>query len=59
MLVGMAVICFAYAPLLLFLRAPPTREEEKVGIDNGGMVVEALPGNDVSHFSQETFDTKL
>ncbi|XP_059619591.1 synaptic vesicular amine transporter isoform X2 [Phlebotomus argentipes] len=30
MLVGMAVICFAYAPLLTFLRAPPTREEKKL-----------------------------
>ncbi|GAB0097373.1 synaptic vesicular amine transporter [Sergentomyia squamirostris] len=38
MLVGMAVICFAYAPLLTFLRAPPTREEKKVGIDNPGVV---------------------
>lgn len=59
MLVGMAVICFCYAPLLLFLKAPPTREEKKVGIDNGGMVPDALPANEVSHFSQETFDTKL
>lgn len=64
MLVGMAVICFCYAPLLLFLKAPPTREEKKVGIDNAGMVPEngvipVVPVGDVAHFSQETFDTKL
>lgn len=59
MLVGMAVICFCYAPLLLFLKAPPTREEKKVGIDNGGMVSDGLPATDVVHFPQETFDTKL
>jgi hypothetical protein len=34
MLVGIAILCFIYAPLLTFLRAPPTREEKKVGIDN-------------------------
>lgn len=61
MLVGMAVICFCYAPLLLFLKAPPTREEKKVGIDNAGMVTEnGTPAiGDITHFSQETFDTKL
>lgn len=31
MLVGIAILCFIYAPLLTFLRAPPTREEKKVG----------------------------
>lgn len=63
MLVGMAVICFCYAPLLLLLKSPPTREEKKVGIDNPGMVTEGngtLPMSDVvTHFSQETIDTKL
>uniref|UniRef100_A0AAG5CZU4 Major facilitator superfamily (MFS) profile domain-containing protein n=1 Tax=Anopheles atroparvus TaxID=41427 RepID=A0AAG5CZU4_ANOAO len=29
MLVGIAILCFAYAPLLTFLRAPPTKEEKK------------------------------
>lgn len=46
MLVGIAVLCFCYAPLLLFLRAPPTKEEKKVGevevcrsgVDNPAMV---------------------
>lgn len=38
MLVGIACLGFMYAPLLTFLRAPPTREEKKVGdtIPNGG-----------------------
>lgn len=31
MLVGIAFLCFCYAPLLTFLRAPPTKEEKKVG----------------------------
>lgn len=31
MLVGIAFLCFCYAPLLSFLRAPPTKEEKKVG----------------------------
>lgn len=31
MLVGIACLGFMYAPLLTFLRAPPTREEKKVG----------------------------
>lgn len=33
MLVGIAILCFLYAPLLTFLRAPPTKEEKKVGVD--------------------------
>lgn len=37
----MAIVSFLYAPLLTFLRAPPTKEEKKVcdtaGIDNKGM----------------------
>lgn len=38
MLVGIAILCFMYAPLLMLLRAPPTKEEKKVGgIDNIGM----------------------
>lgn len=31
MLVGIACLGFLYAPLLTFLRAPPTKEEKKVG----------------------------
>lgn len=39
---GIAILCFIYAPLLTFLKAPPTREEKKVGgIDNAGMVSDA------------------
>ncbi|KFB40573.1 AGAP004476-PA-like protein [Anopheles sinensis] len=29
MLVGISILCFIYAPLLTFLRAPPTKEEKK------------------------------
>jgi DHA1 family solute carrier family 18 vesicular amine transporter 1/2 len=29
MLVGIAVLCFLYAPLLTFLKSPPTKEEKK------------------------------
>lgn len=38
MLVGIACLGFIYAPLLTFLRAPPTREEKKVSGD-------VIPGN--------------
>lgn len=37
MLVGIAILCFCYAPLLMFLRAPPTKEEKKVGEINEGI----------------------
>lgn len=30
MLFGIAILCFIYAPLMYFLRAPPTKEEKKV-----------------------------
>lgn len=33
MLVGISILCFIYAPLLLLLRNPPTKEEKKVSID--------------------------
>lgn len=36
MLVGIAILCFIYAPLLTFLRAPPTKEEKKVGVEADG-----------------------
>lgn len=35
MLFGIAIICFLYAPLLTFLKNPPTREEKKVGVVTG------------------------
>lgn len=40
MLVGIAILCFCYAPLMLLLRAPPTKEEKKVGagVDNAAVV---------------------
>lgn len=37
MLVGIAILCFCYAPLLIFLRAPPTKEEKKVGLSGSEM----------------------
>lgn len=43
MLVGIAILCFLYAPLLTLLRAPPTKEEKKVsigGIENGGLTLD-------------------
>lgn len=40
MLVGISVLCFMYAPLLIFLRAPPTREEKKVGLTETPKVAE-------------------
>lgn len=46
MLVGIACLGFMYAPLLTFLRAPPTREEKKVGDDvpNGNVVAAITNG---------------
>ncbi|XP_058822890.1 synaptic vesicular amine transporter isoform X1 [Topomyia yanbarensis] len=42
MLVGIAILCFLYAPLLTLLRAPPTKEEKKVsGIDNSGLTLDS------------------
>lgn len=37
MMFGMGILCFCYAPLLLLLKAPPTKEEKKVSpedVDN-------------------------
>lgn len=31
MMFGIGILCFCYAPLLLLLKAPPTKEEKKVG----------------------------
>lgn len=46
-MVGIAILCFLYAPLLTLLRAPPTKEEKKVsivgvvgGIENGGLTLD-------------------
>lgn len=39
MMFGVGILCFCYAPLLLLLKAPPTKEEKKVspeGVDNLG-----------------------
>lgn len=53
---GIAILCFIYAPLLTFLKAPPTREEKKVGgIDNAGMVSDA---NDVVVANNNTSTTE-
>lgn len=46
MLVGISILCFIYAPFLTFLRAPPTKEEKKVGgIDNMAMTPECNNGD--------------
>lgn len=40
MMFGIGILCFCYAPLLLSLKAPPTKEEKKVcsnGIDNAAL----------------------
>lgn len=40
MMFGMGILCFCYAPLLLLLKAPPTKEEKKVspeGVDNAAV----------------------
>lgn len=34
MMFGIGILCFLYAPLLLLLKAPPTKEEKKVGDDD-------------------------
>jgi hypothetical protein len=34
MMFGIGILCFCYAPLLLLLKAPPTKEEKKVGDDD-------------------------
>lgn len=34
MLVGIAILCFIYAPLLTLLKNPPTKEEKKVGTED-------------------------
>lgn len=47
MMFGIGVLCFCYAPLLLFLKSPPTKEEKKVsppeGIDNSTTDVDDEP----------------
>lgn len=42
MLTGIAVLNFIYAPLLLLLRSPPTKEEKKVGYLNDVGIIENL-----------------
>jgi hypothetical protein len=41
MMFGIGVLCFVYAPLLLLLKAPPTKEEKKVG-EEGAYVNSAI-----------------
>lgn len=62
---GIGVICFIYAPLLLFLKAPPTKEEKKVGDDddcvNNGIDIRDENGNKAveSAFETVNLSTKL
>lgn len=53
MMFGIGVLCFCYAPLLLFLKSPPTKEEKKVspeGIDNLAVDVGDEPPNKKKEF---------
>lgn len=46
MLVGIAILGFLYAPLLIFLRAPPTKEEKKVGdVSNSATTIDSIKTN--------------
>lgn len=50
MLFGDAILCFLYAPLMYFLRSPPTKEERKVRICNYGYNFNLLT-NYLNYFS--------
>lgn len=46
MMFGIGFLCFCYAPLLLFLKNPPTKEEKKVspeGVENEAAEIEDEP----------------
>ena len=52
MMFGIGVLCICYAPLLLFLKSPPTKEEKKVspeGVDNLGADVDDEPRDRKTH----------
>lgn len=67
MLAGIAFLCFCYAPLLRFLKNPPTREEKKVGsgLDNPAMVasdinaIEMAKTTNNNNFGTAADSTKL
>lgn len=46
MMFGIGILCFCYAPLLLLLKAPPTREEKKVSPEMDGIGNMAADVND-------------
>lgn len=50
MMFGIGILCFCYAPLLLLLKAPPTREEKKVSPEIEGM------GNMAADISEDKAD---
>lgn len=54
MMFGVGILCFCYAPLLMFLKAPPTKEEKKVGDD--GIDNEALDLSDENVLKFQTVD---
>lgn len=54
MMCGVGFLCFCYAPLLMFLKAPPTKEEKKVGVD--GVNNEALDLTDINSLKLQTVD---
>lgn len=63
MLVGIACLGFLYAPLLTFLRAPPTKEEKKVSdvITNGTSpnAVTAITNDDVGREKKGIFNIAM
>lgn len=64
MMFGIGVLCFCYAPLLLFLKSPPTKEEKKVspeGIDNSAADAddESVRGKQELVLAAENLFTKL
>lgn len=53
MMFGMGILCFCYAPLLLLLKAPPTKEEKKVSVESFDNVAAELE-DEQAYKKQET-----
>lgn len=47
MMFGMGILCFCYAPLLLLLKAPPTKEEKKVSTGGEDIMAVELDGEPI------------
>lgn len=62
MMFGVGILCFCYAPLLLLLKSPPTKEEKKVspeGIDNLGAEVDDDISTKALALRTDDLNTKL